>query len=82
MMEKNKLYLIIAIVVIVGIVAIFSLTFLTAGDQNLTGAAAWVGGNSCNCKGDGDCTACCKDISCGSSAGCSTCGGTWGAKAA
>lgn len=78
MMEKNKLYLIIAVVVILGIVAIFSLTFLTAGAQNLTGAAAYAWGKSCNCKGDADCTACCREGDCSSSSGCTACGGTWG----
>lgn len=71
MMEKNKLYLIIAIVVIVGIVAIFSLTFLTAGDQNLTGASIWGGG--CNCHGDADCKACCKELDCSQGNQCISC---------
>ncbi|NIO21396.1 MAG: hypothetical protein GTN76_11825 [Candidatus Aenigmarchaeota archaeon] len=42
---KNE-YLILLIVVIVGLIAIFSLAFLMTGDYDLTGAA-WGGGGEC-----------------------------------
>jgi hypothetical protein len=77
----KNLYLILLIVVIVGIVAIFALTFLTAGNQNLTGAAAWIGGKSCDCGGNADCRECCQP-GCNTQNKCDACGGTWAESAA
>lgn len=48
MMERNKMYILIAIVVIAGLVALFALSFLPAGEQNVTGAA-WLGGDKYDC---------------------------------
>jgi hypothetical protein len=70
---KNT-YLILLIVIIVGIIAIFALTFLTTGGQeNLAGAAAWIGGG-------GECEGWDREISMNqpkSQRDCELAGGTW-----
>gem|GEM_PF-2604659 len=73
---KNE-YLILLIVIIVGLIAIFSLTFLMAGNQeDLTGA--WGGRNSCDCGGNSKCTECCQEKNCNSArAICEGCFGTF-----
>jgi hypothetical protein len=64
-------YLILLIIIIVGLVAIFSLTFLMAGDQNVAGAAAAWG--KCDCQGAD--AGCCAEIGCTRKDGCESCGG-------
>jgi hypothetical protein len=74
----KKEYLILLIVIIAGLIAIFSLSFLMVGDENLTGAAAsaWGGGGK-SCQGADQ--SCCKEIYgiCDSDAKCRACGGKW-----
>ncbi len=68
-MKKN--YLVLLIVIIVGIIAIFALTFLTTGGQENLAGAAW-GGGECE---DWD-----TEISMeqpGNKRDCEAAGGTW-----
>ena len=71
----KKEYLFLLVVIVVGLIAIFTLSFLMMGDENLSGAAIY--GDSYTCIGAD--TQCCSAYrrGCITKNYCESCGGTW-----